>query len=374
MTPFHDFQPTFRATQSLTMRLVFALAAFVAVASTASAQYGIGAYDLKSSADRALAFDYNSNGNLDHIVLYRPGSGVVFIEEKQNGVYVPIFTSFAGIGGYDLRSPDDRIIAFDYKGTGHADHLLCYRPGTGTVWILENSNGMFYPVYSSATGIGDYDLRSTADRIITFDYDGSGKYDHLVLYRPGTGSVFIVKNDGGEFSPVFNSDSGIGGYDLKSPNDRLIAFDYYSIGIGDHLLAYRPGNGIAYVLENVNGSGNFAAVQSSTNGIGGYDLKLTTDRLVAFDYAKTGNQDHLIAYRPGNSVVYILESSYLSYSPIFSSTSGLGDFDLKSTADRIFTFDYSDSGFLDTVALYRPGASAFFIETNANGEFTYHTP
>src|SRR5215211_146683 len=35
-------------------------------------------------------------------------------------------------------------------------------------------------------GIGNYDLLNVADRIVAFDYNSSGKLDHLVLYRPGT--------------------------------------------------------------------------------------------------------------------------------------------------------------------------------------------
>jgi hypothetical protein len=225
---------------------------------------------------------------------------------------------------------------------------------------------MFFPVYMSNNGIGGYDLLS---RVITFDYDGSGKYDHLVLYRPGTGAVFIVQNTNGVFSAEMHSSTGIGGYDLLSPNDQLIAFDYYSIGIGDHLLAYRPGAQAAFVIENVNGTGVFGAVSTSSSGIGGFDLKISTDRIVAYDYLKTGNQDHLVAYRPGSGVAWILESSFLSYNPILQSTAGLGAYDLKSTADRIFPFDYNSSGLLDTLALYRPGASVFYIESNVNNTF-----
>jgi len=35
-----------------------------------------------------------------------------------------------GIGGYDLKSPADRVFAFDYVGSGKLDHLALYRPGT----------------------------------------------------------------------------------------------------------------------------------------------------------------------------------------------------------------------------------------------------
>ena len=56
-------------------------------------------------------------------------------------------------------------------------------------------------------GIGGYDLKSAADRAFAFDYDSSGKLDHLALYRPG-GAVWILKNTGGQFAPVDQQGSG----------------------------------------------------------------------------------------------------------------------------------------------------------------------
>jgi hypothetical protein len=84
--------------------------------------------------------------------LYRPGKGAVFILKKDGvGTYFPIFKSTPGgrgIGGYDLSSPDDRAFAFDYAGTGKLDHLVLYRPGKGIVFILKKDGpGKFSPVY-----------------------------------------------------------------------------------------------------------------------------------------------------------------------------------------------------------------------------------
>jgi hypothetical protein len=50
----------------------------------------------------------------------------------------------------------------------------------------------------------------------------------LALYRPGTGTIWILKNENGVFSPVFHEGdpgNGIGGYNLTSPADRVFAFD-----------------------------------------------------------------------------------------------------------------------------------------------------
>ncbi len=111
-----------------------------------------------------------------------------------------------GIGGYDLRSAADLAFAFDYASSGRLDHLALYRPGTGTFWILKNTAGNFAPVYAQGdpgNGIGGYDLKSAADRAFAFDYDGSGRSDHLVLYRPGSGAIFILKNVGAQYVGQF---------------------------------------------------------------------------------------------------------------------------------------------------------------------------
>ncbi len=161
----------------------------------------------------------------------------------------------AGIGGYDLKSAADRVFAFDYDGACKLDHLALYRPGTGTIWILKNTGGTWSPVYQQGdpgTGIGGYDLRSAADRVFAFDYDSSGKLDHLALYRPGTGTIWILKNTGGTWSPVYRQGdpgTGIGGYDLRSAADRVFALNYHSYGHIDHLVLFRPGTGTIWILD-----------------------------------------------------------------------------------------------------------------------------
>ena len=97
------------------------------------------------------------------------------------------------------------------------------------VCLLASSKAYSQTTPAYGSGIGGYNLSSTADKgfafdfnnfsdpadqMLGFDYDSSGKNDHLVLYRPGTGTVWIVKNDHGTFSPVSQSSSGIGSYNV----------------------------------------------------------------------------------------------------------------------------------------------------------------
>lgn len=330
----------------------------------------IGVHDLWSPNDRAFTFDYEHSGKLDHLVLYRPGSGTIWILKNVNGTFSPVQHGDpgSGIGRYDLRSPRDRLFAFDYDHSGKLDHLVCYRPGTGTVWILQNVHGMFSPVYQQGdpgAGIGKYDLLMSGDRAFAFDYDHSGKLDHLVFYRPGTGTMWILKNVNGTFSAVYQQGcpgSGIGDYDLGSPHDRALAFDYEHSGKLDHLVLYRPGTGTIWILKNV--MGVFSRVHHQGNpgfGIGGYDLGSLSDRVITADYEHTGKHDHLVFYRPGMGIIWILKNVDGLFSPVYwqgDSGNENGGFALMSSSHRVVAFDYDHSG---KFGLYQLGTSAIWM-------------
>jgi hypothetical protein len=329
---------------------------------------GIAGYDLKSPRDRSFAFDYDSSGKLDHIVLYRPGTGTIWIIRNQGDNFSTDYQQGdpgIGIGGYDLKSTADRAFAFDYDSSGKQDHIVLYRPGSGIIWILKNRGGHFAPVYAEDNGIGGYDLKSTADVVFPFDYKGTGNLDHLVLYRPGSGTIWILNHNGALFAPVYQGGDGIGRYDLKSANDRAFAFDYDSSGKLDHLALYRPGTGTIWILKNSNGQ--FAPVYQQGDpgvGIGGYDLKSTADLAFTFDYDKSGKLDHLVLYRPGTGTIWILRNRHGQFAPVYQQGDpgvGIGGYDLKSPADLVYAFDYNKTGKQDHLVLYRPGTGTIWI-------------
>jgi hypothetical protein len=365
--PYHE-TPTANSTGDEVPRLFEPV--FTRIYAQGDPGSGIGGYDLRSATDRVFEFDYLHSGTPDHLVLYRPGTGIISIIRNNRGNFGPVDQQPAyatGIGGYDLKSSADRIISFDYEHSGKLDHLVLYRPGTGIISIVRNNNGDFGPVDkhpSFGTGIGGYDLKSPDDRIITFDYEHSWKLDYLVLYRPGTGTISIVRNNNGDFSPVDPHPlhwTGIGGYDLRSPADRIFAFDYEHNGKLDHLVLYRPGAGTIVILKQDNGQ--FKSVyQTLSSGIGGYDLKSGSDRAFAFDYSRTGKLDHILLYRPGTGVLSILRNNYGLFTPVFcESYDGIGRYDLKSPSDRMFPFAYFPKGTASQLCLYRPGTGTFWI-------------
>ena len=335
---------------------------------------GIGGYDLADPADRVLAFDYEHSGRLDHLVLYRPGQGTIWILANHGGAFTPVYQMGApgtGIGGYDLADPANRVVAFDYEHSGRLDHLVLYRPGQGTIWILANHGGAFMPVYqmgAPGTGIGGYDLADPANRVLAFDYEHSGRLDHLVLYRPGQGTIWILANHGGAFTPVYQMGApgtGIGGYDLADPANRVLAFDYQSKGRLDHLVLYRPGQGMIWILGR-EGTTWMQRYRSNGvgGGIGGYDLADPAGRILAFDYDGKGRLDHLILFRPGQGTIWILGSKGGRFSAVYREGApgiGIGGYDLADPADDIVAFDYEHDGRLDRLVTYRPGHGTIWV-------------
>ncbi len=346
---------------------------------------GIGGYDLSDSADRAFAFDYQGTGRLDDLVLYRPGKGLIWILKKASAeLFLPVYKQrdAGGIGGYDLSDSADQAFAFDYTGIGKLDHLVLYRPGKGAINILKNDReGNFSTVYKGS-GIGGYDLSDSADRAFAFDYGSTGALNYLVFYRPGKGAIYILTKDGvGNYYPIYKRDSGsggIGGYDLSDSADRAFAFDYEGTGHLDDLVLYRPGKGIFWILKrNItkDGTVTFERVYPKKGepnaGVGGFDLASGADRVLAFDYEGTGHLDDLVLYRPGEGAIFILQRNGTEkdgITPKFKAVyqqpqrgKGIGGFDLTSDADRVFAFDYEGTGHLNDLVLYRPGEGAIFI-------------
>ncbi|MFD9981629.1 hypothetical protein ACFWZJ_14775 [Streptomyces massasporeus] len=283
-------------------------------ARVASEPTGIGGYDLLSPSDRLVAFDYTGQGKADRLLAYRPGARVVWVVGRTAapGGFGRVYHSESGLPGYDFASPADQVVAYDYTGAGSPRHLLPYRPGAGKFAIFKKqagADGFTSVVSATSGGIGEpgrkYDLASAADRLVPFDYTGSGKNDHLLAYRPGTGTAWVLApQKDGTFHPAVTSTTGLGGFSLDHPADIVVGLDYNSSGSDTHLLAYRPGTGKAYILGTDKNGVFYAEVQSDTHGLGGYDLIRPNDRLVPFDFSGLGKNDHIFAYRPGDVPKY----------------------------------------------------------------------
>lgn len=151
-----------------------------------------------------------------------------------------------GIGEFDIKDITDRGFAFDYDSSGYPDHIVFYRPnGTNTIWILKNNGGHFTPVYKEGApgnGIGGYVI-GVGDKAFAFDYAGNGCLDHIVFHNT-SGSFCIVGNAKNNFKPVYKQTDADGENRVHiTEQDQVFPFDYEGIGYANYLAIYRPGTG-----------------------------------------------------------------------------------------------------------------------------------
>jgi len=399
---------------------------------------GIGGFDLGDQADLGFAFDPNGTGRLDHLLFYRPGSGIAALIAHDKKDFPAIYRSNkdgsktgTGIGDFPLTGGRDRAFAMEFSPdpTWPDTSRTCivfYRPGEDVFVIMGTSAGgrefeHLFPsvldsyMYTSEGGVGGYHLTSPLDRAFALDYRGTdfekgrattkGKLDAIVLYRPGSNRFWILSRDArGGFTRVYPDpthspapDQGIGGYRLDSENDQAFAFDYDSTGHADHIVLYRPGSGRFWILgkayDEANETysyervypdplndprprpGEFPFVNPPDKGLGGYPLTDPRDRAFPFDFDGTGHADHIALYRPGAGIFWILaHRTDARGRPIFTrvfpdpdeavpAADGLGpgQYNLAHKGDKAFAFDYTSSGRLDHLVLYRPGMKTCWI-------------
>lgn len=321
-------------------------------------------YDLSNTNDLSISLDYDGDGD-DDLLFYRPGSKISYLFEFRNGAYIVRSSSRSGFINYDLNSTTDRMIVFDYNADGKDDVLL-YRPGSRISYIMRSEgNGNFTNVYSSSSGFFSYDLSSVSDKIIATDYNNDGRED-IVCYRPGSRIFYLYRSNGDNtFAEVVASSRGVGNYDLNDSRDQIISLDYNGDG-RDDLSCYRPGAKIFYLLRS-NGTGTYTTVMSSGSGIATYDLSNSNDRLIRLNINGDTFED-IAAYRPGSRIFYILKSNGASFSATLASGSGIMGFVFNTTNDKAISLDYNGDGNSDLLC-YRPGSGIIYYGRSTGTNF-----
>jgi hypothetical protein len=157
---------------------------------------------------RCFAFDYDGVGRSDHIACYKPGTRMLFYgrEPENTFRFSPHYDKDGSYdllsedAACRMSNAADRAFAFDYESAGKLDHLVLYRPGRRACFIVRHKGGNDFEALpgaqvnsSDSKGIGGFDLQSPNDRAFAFDFDGFGKLDHLALYRAGSGNFVLFK-------------------------------------------------------------------------------------------------------------------------------------------------------------------------------------
>jgi hypothetical protein len=282
-----------------------------------------------------IPYDATGSGHEDHLLMYIPGRGIVYLwTYAGNGVWQQTWNSSTGIGGYNLTGFYDKIIAYDWQGTGHKKDLICYRPGSGIFWVLVNTGTASAPVWTprvqSNGGVGGFDLKGTMDQLVAFEGPISG-YMGLLAYRPSYGYVWGMSHTANSVNwSASDISSRQGLYQSTVPfpaaniappyftcadlQDRILIMNGLNFpaaaGSDDLWFPYRPGGtggGLAasylYTVQydnlppedGGNGGGDLVARNLFPNQ--GANYQLTHDPYNGTSYG-TGIGDHIIAFSP----------------------------------------------------------------------------
>ncbi|MFI2364595.1 S1 family peptidase [Promicromonospora sp. NPDC019610] len=329
----------------------------------------------RDSRTRSTALDYDHDGFADDVLTYTPGTGNYVISIGEAG-RAPIVAERGGFSGLDLSNANDRIIAFDATSGQSPTSLLLYRPGAGKAVVADRVNAphlieSYASTPPTTNGLGGFDFMGAGDQAVAFDFEHSGKQDHLLMYRPGSNTVIVAKLDRGDgidpdddvYRQVYRSTTGIGGYQLTAA-DQIVALDFDHDGQQDELVIYRPGTAGTYTVVTHNADGQFTMLQTFTWSW----LKAADARMVPFDFDRDGKVDELLAYRPSHDQLAVVSRSGDSngFSEVVPwSTGDLPDYPLAS-ADKILAYDREGTGTLDDLWVYRS-------DTSGNGRYATFT-
>jgi len=306
-----------------------------------------GAIQLTSNGGRLIAFDDDDGTGLSNLLSYDVNTNAVSLNHVSGASVTTLWTSQGltldngnpiAVTGYSVADPYNEvggvhIISYDISGSGHPDHLLVYIPGAGKAYVLAMTAtpGTWHQIWPTtpSTGIAGYDLASQYDKIIPFELNGTAR-TALIAYRPGSGNCWVIQNQGSATSPNFvgvvKGSSGIGGFDLKGTSDQLVAVDDNPGSGNSDLIAYRPGAGLGYVwyMTHISNSTTFTATYTSHSGLPGFACNHQGDRIIAFDLNGSGWQNYLLCYSPGNPSLTMIESvsGFSASGSPFNSTSG----------------------------------------------------
>ncbi len=330
-------------------------------------------WDLASPYDTVIHFDFESSGKQDYIIIYRPASpsglaifnivGQEIVEQKQlNGV----------VGKFNLESWY-HAFAFDYESTGKSDHLVFNQKSKVISIMKGNKANLTLSEILNTSAL----KKKEDDQVFAIDFESTGKTDHLVVFSSSSKTLSFYKNKGNAMTLVTSW--------TKVPfdeNSRLFAFDFESTGKADHLAWYGIKSDVFHVLKKAGDEQKSKSVPYSSDwiafstqwGVAGYQPFGTTDQIFPFDFDGSGKLDHLVIYRPGpQNILLILKTTKNKYTGargysrdrnfnvVFVAQGKLGGYDLSDGLNQACALDYNSTGKTDHLVLYRPGLRRFSV-------------
>lgn len=234
-------------------------------------------FDWGKAGDRPVVGDFDRDGRIDDIAVFRPSTYNWYIDYNHNG------STDETIANWGLCS--DVPLAGDFDGDGYMDDFGVFRPADGEWYFDYNYNGTTDEMVSS-WGLN-------GDRPLVGDFDRDGRVDDVAVFRSSNAQWYFDYNHDGV------TDDQLDGWGFAG--DKPLAGDFDRDGRLDDLALYRPSNHTWYFDYNQTGSPS----DTSTN------WGLSDDTPFAGDFDGDGYVDDIGITR--ESVVHlvtILETAF----------------------------------------------------------------
>lgn len=249
------------------------------------------------------------------VTVYRPGSGTWYVNNSSNGTNRIQNFGLAG----DIPTPED------FDGDNITD-IGVFRPSTGLWYYYRSSDNVVNAIAFGLNG----DIPAAAD------YDGDAQAD-LAIFRPSTGTWWIRRttNPNNFFAQAF----GLNG-------DLPVTGDYDGDGKAD-IAVWRPSTGVWYSVNS-----NGGATNQRTFGLNG-------DIPTQGDYDNDGKTD-VAVFRPSTGVWYTTRSA--------TGTVQIQNWGVNG--DIPVVGDYDGDG-LDDIAVFRPSSGVWYRLNSSTGTATF---